>query len=96
MTRLSREEQEPLTFSAYSEAICLISSDCRPTMWPTALAVSRPCQRTTATPPQFKPIPSQLQDDPTTAGQSLAELPYLLADHGRHVGHQRFNPLLNK
>lgn len=31
-----------LTFSAYSEAICLISSDCSPTIWPTALAVSFP------------------------------------------------------
>lgn len=31
-----------VTFSAYSEAICLISSDCRPTMCPTALAVSLP------------------------------------------------------
>lgn len=35
-----------LTFSAYSEAICLISSDCRPTIWPTALAVSLPCTNT--------------------------------------------------
>ena len=32
----------PLTFSAYSEAICCISADCIPTMEPTALAVSLP------------------------------------------------------
>lgn len=34
---------ESLTFSAYSDAVCLISSDCSPTICPTVLAVSLPC-----------------------------------------------------
>lgn len=33
----------PPTFSAYSDTICLISAEHRPTIWPTELAVSRLC-----------------------------------------------------
>ena len=33
-----------ITFPAYSDAICPISSDCKPTMLPTVLAVSLPCE----------------------------------------------------
>lgn len=33
----------PPTFSAYSDTICLISAEQRPTIWPTELAVSRLC-----------------------------------------------------
>lgn len=33
----------PPTFSAYSDTICLISAEHRPTIWPTELAVGRLC-----------------------------------------------------
>lgn len=33
----------PPTFSAYSDTICLISAEQRPTIWPTELAVRRLC-----------------------------------------------------
>lgn len=35
------------TFPAYSDTICLISSEQRPTIWPTELAVRRLCNHMT-------------------------------------------------